>query len=64
MDDQQTPQERACVTARLRDIAEYHFGTDICSRLEKASEYQSIQREALMSAADEIDRLRQELASK
>ena len=64
MDDQQTAQERTCVTARLRDIAEYHFGTDICSRLEKASEWQSIQREALMSAADEIDRLRRELASK
>ena len=61
MDDQQTAQERTCVTARLRDIAEYHFGTDICLRLEKASEWQLMQREALMQAADEIDRLRQEL---
>ena len=61
MDDQQTAPERACVTARLRDIAEYHFGTDICSRLEKSAYFQSMQREALLQAADEIDRLRQEL---
>ena len=64
MDDQQTAPERTCVTARLRDVAEYHFGTDICSRLEKAAAFQSMQREALLQAADEIDRLRQELASK
>jgi len=62
MDDQQTAQERTCLTARLRDVAEYSFGSDLISRLEAAKCWQSLQRTALLQAADEIDRLRQELA--
>ena len=64
MDDQQTTPERACLTARLRDIAEYSFDVSIVGRMQEAAYFQSLQREALMSASDEIDRLRQELASK
>ena len=62
MDDQQIAQERTCLTARLRDVAEYSFGSDLISRLEAAKCWQSLQRAALLEAADEIDRLRQELA--
>ena len=62
MDDQQTAQERTCVTARLRDIAEYSFDVSIVGRMQEAAYFQSMQREALLQAADEIDRLRQELA--
>ena len=62
MDDQQTAQERTCLTARLRDVAEYSFGSDLISRMEAAKCWQSLQRAALLEAADEIDRLRQELA--
>ena len=64
MDDQQTPQERACLVARLRDVAEYHLGNDIIGRMQEAAYFQQMQRQALTEAADEIDRLRQELASK
>ena len=71
MDDQQTAPERACLTARLRDVAEYSFGSDLISRMQEAAYFQQIQRQALTEAAqaltqaaDEIDRLRQELASK
>ena len=71
MDDQQTTPERACLTARLRDVAEYSFGSDLISRMQEAAYFQQIQRQALTEAAqalteaaDEIDRLRQELASK
>ena len=64
MDDQQTTPERTCVTARLRDVAEYSFGSDLISRMQAATCWQSLQRAALLEAADEIDRLRQELASK
>ena len=62
MDDQQTTPERTCVTARLRDIAEYHLGNDIIGRMQEAAYFQQMQRQALTEAADEIDRLRQELA--
>ena len=62
MDDQQTTPERTCVTARLRDVAEYSFGSDLISRMQEAAYFQQIQRQALTEAADEIDRLRQELA--
>ena len=62
MDDQQTAQERTCVTARLRDVAEYSFGSDLISRMQEAAYFQQMQRAALTEAADEIDRLRQELA--
>ena len=61
MDDQQTAQERTCVTARLRDIAEYSFDVSIVGRMQEAAYFQSCQRAALLQAADEIDRLRQEL---
>ena len=64
MDDQQTAPERTCLTARLRDVAEYSFGSDLISRLEAAKCWQSLQRAALLEAADEIDRLRKELAAK
>ena len=62
MDDQQTTPERTCVTARLRDVAEYHLGNDIIGRMQEAAYFQQMQRQALTEAADEIDRLRQELA--
>ena len=62
MDDQQTAQERTCVTARLRDVAEYSFDVSIVGRMQEAAYFQSMQREALLQAADELDRLRQELA--
>lgn len=62
MDDQQTAPERACLTARLRDIAEYSFDVSIVGRMQEAAYFQSMQREALLQAADELDRLRQELA--
>ena len=62
MDDQQTAPERACLTARLRDVAEYHLGNDIIGRMQEAAYFQQMQRQALTEAADEIDRLRQELA--
>ena len=62
MDDQQTTPERTCVTARLRDIAEYSFDVSIVGRMQEAAYFQSMQREALLQAADEIDRLRRELA--
>ena len=64
MDDQQTAPERACLTARLRDVAEYSFDVSIVGRMQEAAYFQSMQREALLQAADEIDRLRRELASK
>ena len=64
MDDQQTASERTCITARLRDVAEYSFGSDLISRMQEAAYFQQMQRAALTEAADEIDRLRQELASK
>ena len=64
MDDQQTAPERACLTARMRDIAEYHLGNDLIDRMRNAAYWQQLQRVALADAADEIDRLRKELASK
>ena len=64
MDDQQTTPERACLVARLRDVAEYHLGNDLIDRMRNAAYWQELQRVALADAADEIDRLRQELASK
>ena len=64
MGDQQTAQERTCLTARLRDIAEYHLGNDLIDRMRNAAYWQELQRVALADAADEIDRLRKELASK
>ena len=62
MDDEKTAPERTCITARLRDVAEYSFGSDLISRMQEAAYFQQMQRAALTDAADEIDRLRQELA--
>ena len=62
MDDEKTASERACVTARLRDVAEYSFDAAIIGRMQEAAYFQNQQRELLLLAADEIDRLRQELA--
>ena len=62
MDDQQTAPQRAGLVARLRDVAEYHLGNDIIGRMQEAAYFQQMQRQALTEAADEIDRLRQELA--
>ena len=62
MDDQQTAPERVGLVARLRDVAEYSFGSDLISRMQEAAYFQQMQRAALTEAADEIDRLRQELA--
>jgi hypothetical protein len=62
MDDQQTAPQRTCLVARLRDVAEYHLGNDLIGRMQEAAYFQQMQRAALTEAADEIDRLRQELA--
>jgi len=64
MDDQQTTTQRTCLVARLRDVAEYSFDVSIVGRMQEAAYFQNQQRELLSLAADEIDRLRQELASK
>ena len=68
MDDQQTAPERTCLVARLRDVAEYHLGNDLIGRMQEAAYFQQMQRAALTEAAaalaeaaDEIDRLRQEV---
>lgn len=57
MDDQS-----AGLVARLRDAAEYHLGNDLIGRMQEAAYWQQMQRKALAEAADEIDRLRKELA--
>jgi len=62
MDVEQTAPQRAGLVARLRDVAEYSFGSDLISRMQEAAYFQQMQRVALTDAADEIDRLRQELA--
>ena len=64
MDDEKTAPERTCLVARLRDVAEYSFDVSIVGRMQEAAYFQNQQRELLSLAADEIDRLRQELASK
>jgi hypothetical protein len=62
MDDEKTAPERTCLVARLRDVAEYSFDVSIVGRMQEAAYFQNQQRELLSLAADEIDRLRQELA--
>jgi uncharacterized small protein (DUF1192 family) len=47
---------------QLRLLAGYHIGTDLCDRLAYAERCQAQQREALLEAANEIDRLTAELA--
>ena len=44
-------------TDELRVVAAYHIGTDLSERLHAADETQKKQAEALVRAADEIDRL-------
>lgn len=61
MDDQQTTPERAGLVARLRDVAEYSFDVSIVGRMQEAAYFQNQQKELLLLAATEIDRLRQEL---
>ena len=61
MDDQQTATERDLI-ARLRDVAKYSFDALIVERMKTAAFFQNEQRELLNLAADEIDRLRKELA--
>ena len=63
MDDQQTEPTRE-LTARLRDVAKYSFDALIVERMKTAAFFQNEQRELLNLAADELDRLRKELASK
>ena len=58
MDDQQTAPERACLTARLRDVAEYSFDREIVERMKTAAYFQDQQRALLLLASHEIDRLR------
>jgi len=61
MDDQKTEPERDLI-ARLRDVAQYSFDREIVGRMQKAAYFQDQQRELLSLAANEIHRLRQELA--
>ena len=61
MDDQQTAPERDLI-ARLRDVAMYSFDREIVKRMKTAAYFQDQQRELLSLAANEIHRLRQELA--
>ena len=63
MDDQQTEPTRE-LTARLRDVAKYSFDALIVERMKTAAFFQNEQRELLNLGADELDRLRKELASK
>jgi len=62
MDVEQTAPQRDCVTERLRDVAQYSFDAAIIGRMQEAAYFQNQQRELLLLAADEIDRLRRELA--
>ena len=64
MDDEKTAPERVGLTARLRDVAEYSFDREIVERMKTAAYFQDQQRALLLLASHEIDRLRQELASK
>ena len=50
------------LTNHLRLLSSYHMGTDLADRLSHAERVQKQQREALMTAADEIERLTAELA--
>jgi hypothetical protein len=50
------------LTNHLRLLASYHMGTDLADRLAHAERTQRQQREALVQAADEIERLTAELA--
>ncbi|NBP03638.1 MAG: hypothetical protein EBU90_26795 [Proteobacteria bacterium] len=45
-------------TSKIREVATYSLGDDICGRIAYAAEHQKKQQEALLAAADEIDRLR------
>ncbi|NBW19437.1 MAG: hypothetical protein EBR82_66830 [Caulobacteraceae bacterium] len=45
------------LTNHLRLLSGYHLGTDLIDRLTAAERFQRQQREALVKAADEINRL-------
>jgi hypothetical protein len=45
------------LTNHLRLLSSYHMGTDLADRLAHAERVQRQQREALVTAADEIERL-------
>jgi hypothetical protein len=49
------------LTNHLRLLSGYHLGTDLIDRLTAAERFQKQQREALVQAADEIERLTIEL---
>ena len=51
------------IVYRCRLVATYHGGVDLLERLRCNAEHQGQQRAALLEAADEIERLRAELAS-
>ena len=51
------------IAYRCRLAATYHGGVDLVERLQSNAEHQAQQRAALLEAADEIERLRAELAT-
>lgn len=52
------------LSAELRAVGGYHWGVDLPERVAAAVEWQKKQAELMARAADEIDRLRAELARK
>lgn len=54
----------ADLSAELRAVGGYHWGVDIPERVAAAVAWQKRQAELMAQAADEIDRLRAELAGK
>ena len=51
------------IAYRCRLVAGYQVGVDLAERLRRAQEIQGQQAAALLEAADEIERLRDELAT-
>lgn len=51
------------IVYRCRLVGTYHGGVDLAERLQRNAEHQAQQRAALLEAADEIERLRAELAT-
>ena len=51
------------IVYRCRPVAGYHLGVDLAERLRRAQEIQGQQAAALLEAADEIERLRAEIAT-
>lgn len=54
----------ADLSAELRAVGGYHWGVDLPERVATAVAWQKRQAELMAQAADEIDRLRAELAGK